>query len=138
MWTVTNCYLDASKRMLQRVAARLDSEPLVGGRRLCPRDSIKVTQEYVERNHADLERHVKNGVLVLTAPTGQVIDKPAIESHPDVIDDLAPEAPAPVEQPAAVIVSPAPTADEVVEKAAEPVDPTPDPGKTKKHWRSKG
>jgi hypothetical protein len=133
MWKVTNCYLDPSKRMLQRVAARLDSEPLVGGRRLRPRDSVEVTQEYVERNHTELERHVKAGVLEMTAPDGQVIDKSAIEAHPDVVDDLAPQAPVEPVVSAPEVVAVVESAPAVVEQVAETTPETP-----KKKWGKKG
>lgn len=126
MWNIRNSYLDHNKVHLHRVAAKLETEPLIGGLRLRIRESRLVPQSYIERNHEMLERLAKSGVIEMTAPTGTAVmpaEKPVeiIETPPEPVSppvpiplpedvgpyDVPPEEPTP-DVPAAPIVEAAP------------------------------
>ena len=85
---IKNTILDHSKVHLHRVAAKLETEPLINGLRLRPRQALSVPVEWVERNHAYLEVLAKNGVIEIISPDGVVIDHEILVKDPEAFDDL--------------------------------------------------
>ena len=92
---IKNTYLDYAKRHLHRVAAKLETEPLINGLRLRPRETRTVPADWVERNHAYLEVLVKSGVIEIIPPHGEVITEeaelPKVEQaviNPEAVEQL--------------------------------------------------
>jgi uncharacterized membrane protein len=139
-WLIRNCYLDHGKMHLHRVAAKLETEPLVAGYRLRPRESRKVSHDYVERNHEMLEALVKSGVIEMTAPSGETVDAADMVADPATLDQVQAEV-APAPEPVLEQAAPAPEELPSVETpapAAVQSEAASDQPKGRGRWKNRG
>jgi hypothetical protein len=135
LWTISNCYLDPDKVMLRRVSAKLESEPIVAGRRLRIRDSIQLTQQEVEQHHDHIEALVKMGVIAVISPNNEdITDEVRAEAVPVEAAPVPPVEAQPEAEPeeAPEITTPGPSAEPL------PLAPEQTAAKGKGRWGKRG
>jgi hypothetical protein len=95
-YKIWNTALDHTKRFLHRRAAKMQMEPIVGGKRLRIRSSLVLDDAVFEHNKTNLELYKSWGVLDYEQVGGEkkVEKEPKKEKAPELKKEAAPAKPA--------------------------------------------